>query len=213
LAPNPTNAAFQSFSRHVLNARGESAFAAMAQETAGGALISGLWSDAGGHGMELVARGGDQAPGAEQGATFASFMFPAPQFILNARGQLAFSNTLQGPSINDSNNEGLWAQDPLGNLTLIARRGQLLNVSDDPLAPDWRTISDLRVDGAAGNDDGRRSWFNDRGQLAFWAAFTDGNEGIFVSNAVAVPEPCTAALLLAGIILRSLRRVSPLSEA
>ena len=29
--------------------------------------------------------------------------------------------------------------------------------------------------------------------------FTDGSEGIFVSNAVAVPEPATAALLIAGI--------------
>jgi hypothetical protein len=36
-----------------------------------------------------------------------------------------------------------------------------------------------------GNSDNRRSAFNNLGQLAFWASFTDGSQGVFVSNAVA----------------------------
>jgi hypothetical protein len=33
--------------------------------------------------------------------------------------------------------------------------------------------------------DGRPRGFNNVGQLAFWASFTDGTQGVFVSNAVA----------------------------
>jgi len=40
-----------------------------------------------------------------------------------------------------------------------------------------------------GNQDGLASAFNEYGQLAFSAVFTDGSRGVFVTNAVAVPEP------------------------
>ena len=50
-------------------------------------------------------------------------------------------------------------------------------------------------------EDGRRSGFNDRGQLAFWAQFTDGTEGVFVTNLVAVPEPSGCYLLALGLLL------------
>lgn len=52
---------------------------------------------------------------------------------------------------------------------------------------------------------------NDRGQIVFQAEFTDGTQGIFISNAVAVPEPATwavgAAAWLGGAgMTRSRRR-------
>jgi hypothetical protein len=37
----------------------------------------------------------------------------------------------------------------------------------------------------SGNSDGRPSGLNNVGQLAFWASFTDGSQGVFVSNKVA----------------------------
>ncbi|MEZ6072461.1 MAG: PEP-CTERM sorting domain-containing protein [Pirellulales bacterium] len=54
---------------------------------------------------------------------------------------------------------------------------------------------------SSGNQDGRNSLFNDRGQVAFGATFTDGTSGIFVSNAVAVPEPASLMLFAVGATL------------
>jgi hypothetical protein len=84
--------------------------------------------------------------------------------------------------------------------------GILVDVSHDPAHPDLRTISDLYFFGHSGNDDGRRSWFNDNGQLTFWASFTDGSEGMFVSNLVAVPEPSSSVLLIAWMVAAITRR-------
>jgi len=72
---------------------------------------------------------------------------------------------------------------------------------------DWTVVSgplgSLRfnaTDGGypTGNSDGRPSAFNNLGQLAFAARFTDGSSGIFVSNAVAVPEPPSFSAILVG---------------
>jgi hypothetical protein len=49
----------------------------------------------------------------------------------------------------------------------------------------FRTISDLGIALDSGNSDGRASAFNDLGQLVFWASFTNGTQGVFVSSAVA----------------------------
>ena len=87
----------------------------------------------------------------------------------------------------------------MGNLRLIVRQGDTIDVDDGP-GIDLRTIRYLSVFSSnTGNDDGRGSGFNDLGQLAFKATFTDGATGIFVSDRVAViPEP--SSLLLAGLV-------------
>ena len=151
------------------------------------------------------------APGTEPSVSFNSVLFAepgpptlGPPLVLNAHGQIAFQSSLQGPGINASNNDGIWAQDRAGILRLIAREGNTINVSDDALQPDWRTISSLFPTAASGNDDGRRSWFNDHGQLVFLARFTDGSRGIFVSNLATLPEPTSLALLLLTVIASSL---------
>jgi hypothetical protein len=100
----------------------------------------------------------------------------------------------------------IWATDLNGQLRLIVRTGDLFDVNDDPLVSDLRTISFLTFQEWSGNEDGRRSAFNDLGQLAFHASFTDGTSGIFVSNLVAVvPEPRTLVVSVATGLL-ALRR-------
>jgi hypothetical protein len=197
-----------------MNARGDVAFSGFAEAPSVNPtnFYSGLWSDAGGHGLSAVAISGDPAPGTEPGVVFDSLSVSTP-FDLNARGQLAFLGSLQGLGIDNSNNRGIWAQDANGDLALVARLGGQLNVSDNLASPDWRTVSVLRAFGnpnglgkMPGNDDGKPSWFNDRGQLTFWAKFSDGSEGLFVSNLVAVPEPSTLVLLFAGITTICSRR-------
>jgi hypothetical protein len=197
-----------------MNAHGEVAFSGFAETPSVNPtnFYSGLWSEGGGHGLSRVALSGDQAPGTEPGVEFGSLSIDT-SFVLNARGELAFLASLQGPGIDNSNNRGIWAQDANGDLALIARLGGQLNVSDNPASPDWRTVSSLRVfanpsgfGGMPGNDNGKTSWFNDRGQLTFWAKFSDGSEGVFVSNLVAVPEPSTILLSAFALVMFVLAR-------
>ncbi|MEM1303843.1 MAG: hypothetical protein AAGG46_03050 [Planctomycetota bacterium] len=57
------------------------------------------------------------------------------------------------------------------------------------MAPDLRTIKTLNIKGALSNsEEDPRSWLNDRGQIAFVAEFTNNTSGVFVSNAVALPD-------------------------
>jgi hypothetical protein len=158
-----------------LNAAGYTAFKATLTGGAVGAINQGIWSDASGSRV-LVARTGDQAPGTPSGVNFSEFFGPA----LNAAGQTAFLATLTGSGVTGGNDRGFWATDANGATQLIAREGDLLEVAPG----DFRTISLLSFFGNSGNGDGRRSGFNDVGQLAFLADFTDGSSGIFVSNRV-----------------------------
>jgi hypothetical protein len=108
---------------------------------------------------------------------FSELHLPA----LNSSGQIAFRANITGSGINTNNDRGIWASDESGTLQLIARKGSQLEVAPG----DFRTISDLDFVTATGNSDGRASGFNNSGQLVFWAKFTNGTQGIFVSSAVA----------------------------
>jgi hypothetical protein len=50
---------------------------------------------------------------------------------------------------------------------------------------DSRTVSELSFVGGNSNSNGWPSAFNNVGQIAFWASFTDGSQGVSVSNEVA----------------------------
>jgi hypothetical protein len=66
-------------------------------------------------------------------------------------------------------------------LQLNIREGELFEVAPG----DFRVVSGLSFAFGTGNSDGRPSGFNNVGQLAFWASFTDGSQGVLVSDAVA----------------------------
>jgi hypothetical protein len=121
--------------------------------------------------LALVAREGNSAPG-----TSDHFDFIADP-ILNDAGQTAVFGYLDSSETTD---RGIWAEDGAGVLTLIARAGDLFDVDDGP-GTDFRTIDDLRFTESSGQSSG----FNNSGQLAFQATFTDGSSGVFVSNRVA----------------------------
>jgi hypothetical protein len=173
--------------------------------------FTGLWAGAPGS-LALVARSGEHAFGTEDGVVFSFFYRPgspsARLLMLNAAGQTAFFAKLSGNGITGINDDGIWATDSHGAVQLIAREGQLLEVAPG----DLRTIINLRFlfedyTFSTGNADGRPSAFNNRGQLAFAAEFTDGTSGIFVSNRVAVPEPsCVLLVSIGGASLLFVRR-------
>ncbi len=160
-------------------------------------LTFGLWSEGSGS-LDLIATPGASAPGTPAGTNFSSFR----EIVLNSAGQLAFLGLLR---VSDQDSDrGIWAQDTNGNLQLIAREGDRIDVSNGASA-DLRTIRRLSFQGRTGNGDGYSSGFNDVGELAFSAIFTDGTSGIFVSNLATVPEPTTITLMLTASLLAMMR--------
>lgn len=167
---------------------GEVLINAAGQIQFGAAAGSSIWLEDSGS-FTLIARRGDQAPELPNGINIRLFPENGGAGALNAAGQSAFSAIVEGVGIDATNNLGIWATDRAGNTRLILRKGDLLNVSDDPLTPDMRTVSGLSLIDDTANADLYGTGFNDHGRLAFLAYFTDGTEGIFVSNLVAIPEP------------------------
>ncbi|MEQ8212160.1 MAG: hypothetical protein RH917_20335 [Lacipirellulaceae bacterium] len=173
----------------VINGRNEIAFL---NSTTGTGNPQGVWSG-GEDGLRLVALSGKQAPGTNEGVVFAGFegvaagldTFFAPAF--NGNGQTAIMAALSGNGVDGSNDIGIWAEDPSGDLQLVAREGDTIDVNDGP-GVDLRTVFSLNFVRETGNEDGKASGFNDLGQLVFHASFTDGSQGIFVSNQAAIPQ-------------------------
>lgn len=153
----------------------------------------GIWvGDKGG--VSLVAREGDQAPGAAPGQVFLrndAFQFLP---VLNEAGQVAFWTRLTGQGITSANDFGIWATDPDGELLLIAREGNPLLVAPG----DVRIVASLALAADPSSGLVLGTPFNGAGDLTFRATFTDGSSGVFVTR---VPEPAYAVLLvLAGLV-------------
>jgi hypothetical protein len=152
----------------------------------------GLWIGAA-DSLRLLAMEGDHAAGTPPGVVFSriqngeSIMTPFTLLRLTETNQIAFLSGITGPGVNESNQIGLFATDLDGNLVLMARSGDFLNVGNGGL----RKISELRPES-----------FNSTHQLGFLAFFTDGTNGAFIAT---VPEPSTA-LLLAIAMLPALSR-------
>jgi hypothetical protein len=152
----------------------------------------GIWSE-GFSGLHLVARKGNQAAGTPSGVNHVALSAPTA----NSMGQVAFSGTLAGGGVDSTNDSGIWAEDRTGIVRLIAREGELLEVAPG----EFRTIASIDF-----HNGGLPIAFNDFGQLAFWAQFTDGSSGIFVSNLATVPEPSGVIFCLMTLIVGWRRR-------
>ncbi|MEM8945855.1 MAG: choice-of-anchor tandem repeat NxxGxxAF-containing protein [Planctomycetota bacterium] len=115
---------------------------------------------------QLVARTGSSGVPGIGSASFAAFGNAA----LNERGQVAFAADLQvGGEIDQTNDGGIWIIDPAGPSWLVAREG-------DQLA--GRTVESLSF--LTDEDEDRGAGFNDIGELAFRASFTNGDSGLFL---------------------------------
>jgi hypothetical protein len=142
----------------------------------------GIWiANAGG--IRLLAREGDAAPGTAPGVVFARSIPVFDQFVQSETGRVVFLSGISGPGVDGSNRFGLWATDGLGNLILITRSGQKLDVGDG----ESRTIAHLTPYS-----------FNTANEVGFEAEFTDGSNGVFIA---VVPEPSSLALAVGLCVL------------
>ena len=146
---------------------------------------SGIWSEKQDGSLSLIALEGQNAPGVN--LPFRDL--PGGPLAVNGKDQVAFFAGVLDPDVLPRPIEvfGIWAQDIHGDLQLIVSDGDVIDVSSDPATPDLRTIAVL---------DFNPTNFNDAGQLLFTAYFMDGTSGIFISNAVAVPEPQSIILVV-----------------
>lgn len=182
---------FDSFTSPVMNADGQIVFQANLSGTGvNSSNEDGIYLLDNGTLIE-VARAGDTAPQNESGAVFLAVENP----VINANGQVAFLAFLDNTTGGLADNFALYATDTEGQLIQIIREGQQFDVDDDPVVQDLRTVVDIGILEDTGNQEGRPSGFNDQGQIAFRASFSDGSEGIFVSDLVIIPEPSSLALL------------------
>jgi len=171
----PAGSVFANFTSPLFNASNDLAF----QATISGPSVitsnnDGIWIKQDGV-LKPIALEGTSAPGAPAGVLFNSFS----ELAMNASGQIAFLGTLTGSGVTAANDGGIWATTLGGELRLVAREG-------GPLANDLTgVVNGLYFAGGSNNEDGQRSGFNDRGDVAFLATFADGSSRIAVSDAVA----------------------------
>jgi hypothetical protein len=143
-------------------------------------------------GIVPVAREGDAAPGTAAGVTFGTLN---PLTALNNEGQLAFTSTLVGAAagVTTANDVGLWAGSP-GALQLIAREGDVIDLDPGP-GELLKTISGSNgisfAAGYATTFDGNSAdaAFNDAGQIAWRAVFTDATSAIFLTTLPSANTP------------------------
>jgi hypothetical protein len=164
---------------------------------------SGIWLKSG-ETLQLVAQEGSHAPGTPAGVVFEDLASGYTDASLNGRGRVAFAGILKsdGSLVTEANNDGIWAQDQNGVLRLIAREEDVIDVAPGP-AEDLRTIASLHFNSVGNDDDGQSVSFNDAGQVAYFATFTDGSAAAILSNIATVPEPASVGLVYAGLLVAS----------
>jgi len=140
--------------------------------------------------FSVLAKSGDAA--ADLPGFIYQEIFPE---MVNSRGQTLFESVVRGP--DGSRNRAVFAQDGSGQIHLLVRVGEQIEVAPG----DLRTIRTVVGMYASTNDDGRRSSFNNNGYFGYQATFTDGSQALLISDVVAVPEPAGIALATLGAVV------------
>jgi Dockerin type I domain len=174
-APGTSQQFHLAFGAPVLNAQGRVAFTAnLSGPNPSGTNNFSIWSEGRTGALEMIAREGQQAPDLPAGFVFSG-TFKDP--TINSTGRVAFMAQI-APNFGQDI-EGIWAQDQSFDLKLIALAGSPVSGSGVPGTINFNMFTFVS---GTGDQDGRRSGFNDLGQVAFRAGLSSGIEAGFVSN-------------------------------
>jgi hypothetical protein len=175
-----TDRAFYEFQTPSLNASGDVAFQAYLEEDGG----LGEWTVylASGGDLQLVARGGELAPGTPAGVRFLAGALPA----IDDAGVVTFHAWLQpGGGVTAANDEGFWAYDPAtGELSLLVREG-----APAPGGVAFSSFSAGHAQSAAGH-----VGFYPNDGSAIWMREPDGSLGLVAAAGEAAPGALDGAL-------------------
>jgi hypothetical protein len=158
---------FQAFGSMTFSHAGEVTFICPSQA---------IFSNVGGVLRPLV-RVAAAAPGTEAGSTFRLQYSDAVKGVDGA-GSTIFVDDLDGPLVTNQNRRGAWVIDRAGNIQLVARAGQQIDVNPSPGTTDLRTISTIG-----------RIAVGARGHVAMAVTFTDATGAVL---ALRLPGHCTA---------------------
>ena len=114
---------------------------------------------------------------------------------INRSGRIAFTANYEDGSEHFSD---VWAEDQHGQLQLIARTGDTLEVAEG----DTRIINYVGLIG-----------FDDKSRVGYRAGFIDGSTGAFLSYTVAIPEPSSEILGLMALLVLTMVYDFPVSRA
>ena len=172
----------------------------------------GLWLGRAGQPLKLIAREGDQPPGAPAGAHFLADNSDLDQYnpvfsdpSINKKGQIVFYATYE--DVPGHYTPGIYGTGVDDTLHLLLYPGQQIDLGNGII----KTLDNLgqRSDYGLGSasEDGQNFVFNDAGQFVFNAHFTDGTQAVLITN---VPEPGLATLIapLAAMLLIRKRRTA-----
>jgi hypothetical protein len=165
----------------------------------GSGVVSGvndaaLWVGAPGN-VKMLARRGDQAPGAPAGFKWTSF----GAMSASADGDLLFRATISDGATSSA---GLWVNTFEGALLPVIRAGDQVD-TDPGTGVMTRTVKDFFFAEGSGGEDGMPSPLSASGFLALKLQFTDDSAGIFVTS---VPEPALGLGGAGAIAMTALRR-------
>jgi len=119
----PTDMSFRGFGRPAINSVGQVAFQAyLDRDPNDFSPDQSIWL-ADSTSLSLIARTGDTTPGTSNGVKFDWVGWDHAGAALNSAGQVAFSATLSGIDVDDTNDNGVWSGN-VGSLRLIARAGE-----------------------------------------------------------------------------------------
>src|SRR4051812_4913943 len=148
-----------------LNQQGQTALVALAQAT-GQLATAGIWSEAEGQGLRLLALDGRPAPGVS-GGIYAGISETYP--LINDAGQIAFhARLVTGGAITSTNNTGIWIADAGQTPVLVLREGD-----SAPGAPAGAVFEDQTAVVTQ-----RFSVFNELGQVATQTTLRIGTGGV-----------------------------------
>ena len=115
---------------------------------------------------------------------------------LSDNGDVLFQAALQrGVSgVTAANDDGIWLRQRTGQIYLVAREGDLLDVAPGP-AVDLRQMT--YVDSVGTGNTRQRHSLTNNGEALFFATFSDNSSGLFLT--AAIPEPTTLILSVLSI--------------